>query len=169
MLGRHGAEPLGDAGVCLELVFLNGCCSDGLGRAAIAAGVSTVVCWRTQAWDPAARLFATAFFQALRRDVSYRRAYEEAVSALRLVTHDDPTHHLGAAVRAFQLCAPAESVGAHSGPAWAGGPVVAYQFRCRSPPPRKCGCPLANFPLPFPCGEPLLIDANGEYPAARVP
>jgi len=44
-------------GGCLELVVLNGCCSEPLGRAAHNAGVPSVVCWQTQVWDPAARIF----------------------------------------------------------------------------------------------------------------
>jgi len=168
VLGRHGATAL--SGVRLELAFLNGCCSEELGRAAITAGVPTVVCWRTLAWDPAARLFAKTYFEAIAREgVDYRRAFAEAVSALRLVTHVNPAARHQAAVPAYQLCGPASSQGAHDGPAWTAGPIVRYNFRCSNPEPRTCGCSRANFPLPFPCGEPLLIDAGGDYLASAVP
>ena len=49
----------------LELVFLNGCQSEELGKAVCKAGVRTVVCWRTKVVDEAARKFATSFFQAV--------------------------------------------------------------------------------------------------------
>ena len=168
VMGRHGTTAL--SGVRLELVFLNGCCSEELGRAAIAAGIPTVVCWRTLAWDPAARLFARTFFQAIARGggVGYRRAFEEAVSALRLVTHVNPAAAHQPAIPAYQLCGPASSQGTHSGPAWPQGPAVRYKFRCSNLAPRTCDCSRANFPLPFPCGEPMLIDAIGDYPASVV-
>jgi len=173
VMGRHGATAL--SGVRLELFFANGCCSEELGRAAIAAGVPTVVCWRTVAFDPAARLFAKTFFEAIARGVDYRRAFEEAVSALRLVTHVNPAATHQPAVPAYQLCAPPSSQGTQAGqawpagPTWPPGPMVRFNFRCNNQAPRTCGCPSANFPLPFPCGEPMLIDAGGDYLASGVP
>jgi len=183
VMGRHGATAL--SGVRLELVFLNGCCSEELGRAAFAAGVPTVVCWRTVVFDPAARLFAKAFFEAIARDgVDYRRAFEEAVSELRLVTHVNPA---GTYKPAYQLCSPdeSESQGTHTGPAWPAGPMVTrsngtvepawlpgppvrFNYRCSSyyANPRTCACPRPNSSLPFPCGEPMLIDAGGDYRAS---
>ena len=50
----------------LELVFLNGCRSERLGRALLDAGVPTVVCWSTLVADGAARVFARTFFQVCR-------------------------------------------------------------------------------------------------------
>ena len=53
-----GASGTGSGGA-LDLCFLNGCCSEELGRAARDSGVATAVCWGTKALDPAARLFST--------------------------------------------------------------------------------------------------------------
>jgi len=76
---RHGG--------CLELVFLNGCCSEALGLAVHAAGVPTVVCWRTKVCDPAARVFARAFFKGLEDGRSVVDAFEDAKNAVMCVTH----------------------------------------------------------------------------------
>lgn len=72
----------------LELVFLNGCSSEALGRAVHdQTGVPWVVCWRTACDDEAARLFSVKFFQALSRSgCSYRDAYLQAKSAIELHT-----------------------------------------------------------------------------------
>jgi len=51
----------------LKLVFLNGCCSAALGRAAHAAGVGAVVCWDSKCLDAAAKVFAARFFEAVAR------------------------------------------------------------------------------------------------------
>ena len=70
----------------LELVFLNGCSSEALGRAVHQqAGVPWVVCWRTPCNDEAARFFSVKFFQALNR-ATYRDAFEQAKSAVQLHT-----------------------------------------------------------------------------------
>ena len=63
MLGASGTG----SGGALDLCFLNGCCSEELGRAARASGVATAVCWGTVALDPAARLFSTTFFETTAR------------------------------------------------------------------------------------------------------
>ena len=51
----------------LKLVFLNGCCSAALGRAAHAPGVGAVVCWESKCLDAAAKVFAARFFEAVAR------------------------------------------------------------------------------------------------------
>lgn len=81
----------------LELVFLNGCESECLGEAVLASGVRTVVCWRTEVNDIAARLFATSFFEAVVHGHGYRRAYRWAVNAVRVRTHPTgwPMYALG--------------------------------------------------------------------------
>ena len=48
----------------LQLVFLNGCNSEALGRRLHVAGIPCVVCWRTVVDDTAAKIFACAFFKA---------------------------------------------------------------------------------------------------------
>ena len=75
-------------GDVLELVFLNGCQSEELGRALCEqANVPWVVCWRTKCDDEAARLFSVHFFEALGRagaleEEPYRFAFYEAKSAV---------------------------------------------------------------------------------------
>merc|ERR1712093_960879 len=75
-------------GGCLELVVLNGCCSEPLGRAAHNAGVPSVVCWETQVWDPAARIFTLALFTALENGRSVADAFDDAKAAVGCETHD---------------------------------------------------------------------------------
>ena len=70
MLGAHSPR----SGGRLELVFLNGCCSEELGRAVHAAGVPVVVCWSTLAENSAARIFAMTFFKTYMRGKDYRQA-----------------------------------------------------------------------------------------------
>ena len=72
----------------LELVFLNGCESEKLGRAVCKAGVPFVVCWETKVVDKAAREFATNFFQAVGKGHLPERAYKHAVMAFQ--TQKDP-------------------------------------------------------------------------------
>ena len=74
-------------GDVLELVFLNGCQSEALGRALVQANVPWVVCWRTNCHDEAARLFSFYFFEALGRvgaleEEPYLSAFHEAKGAL---------------------------------------------------------------------------------------
>ena len=75
-------------GEMLELVFLNGCESEDLGRALREqAKVPWIVCWRTKCDDEAARLFSVHFFEALSRAGAletepYPSAFYEAKSAL---------------------------------------------------------------------------------------
>lgn len=68
MLGQHTAAGPAEFGRALELVFLNGCCSEPLGRALLGAGVPTVICWRTKVASNAARIFAVAFFREHKRN-----------------------------------------------------------------------------------------------------
>ena len=54
----------------LELVFINGCESLGLGHAVIQAGVPHVVCWESKTADEAARAFSVGFFEAVQQSMS---------------------------------------------------------------------------------------------------
>jgi hypothetical protein len=74
LLGSHSAVNGGG----LELVVLNGCRSEALGRACHTAGVPYVVCWCTKLLDAAARLFARTLFQQLASGVAIHAAFEEA-------------------------------------------------------------------------------------------
>ncbi|KAL1498462.1 hypothetical protein AB1Y20_013787 [Prymnesium parvum] len=68
----------------LELVFLNGCHSDALGRAVHEAGIPFVVCWTTLAENSAAQLFATTFFETMAQGHSYQRSFQEAISEIKM-------------------------------------------------------------------------------------
>ena len=63
----------------LELVFLNGCSSEELGRAVHDKAGVPWVCWRTACNDEAARFFSIKFFQALNRAGT---SYHDALSKL---------------------------------------------------------------------------------------
>jgi len=124
-------------GGCLELVFLNGCESEALGRAVRAAGVPTVVCWRTQAYDDAARIFAKAFFQALEDGRSAADAFEDAKAAVMFVTRPAKMLHglpdgIPASVPMYELRGP-------------GTPTAMTNVR----------------PKPIAAGVPLLLDHRG--------
>ena len=93
-------------GGCLELVFLNGCCSENLGKAIRDAGVPNVVCWRTQTEDGAARAFAKGFFEALENGDTVADAFEAATLAVKCVTRLGKNAHLDAMVPKYELREP---------------------------------------------------------------
>ena len=72
----------------LELVVLNGCKSESLGRAIFAAGVPTVICWSTLLENQAGPVFSLALSKALADGHSASVAFEEAKRAVRLVRRD---------------------------------------------------------------------------------
>ena len=80
------AQVLGLHSNVLELVFLNGCCSLGLGQAVQAAGVKAVVCWETKVETKAAAIFSNAFFEALAKGFDYKMAFEQSKLAVTTVT-----------------------------------------------------------------------------------
>ena len=116
----------------LEFVFLNGCCSEPLGEAVRAAGVPTVVCWRSEVEDGAARILARAFFQALGSSGSadadaVRAAFESAKAAVRLVTRSGRlAGGIVASVPKYELRAPGvpSTQPVHPPPIAAGVPVL---------------------------------------------
>lgn len=73
----------------LQLVLLNGCCSEALGRRLRAAPspVPCVVCWRTKVADTAARRFAEAFFMECARGHDHRAAFEQGCIAVKMIKH----------------------------------------------------------------------------------
>jgi len=99
MLGRASVVH----GGLLELVFLNGCCSEGLGQAVRAAGVATVVCWRTQVEDHAARIFSKAFFEARRAGRGIAHAFEDAKAAVLTVTQPGQSDGLSTDVPVYEI------------------------------------------------------------------
>ena len=134
---RHGA-----AGG-LELCFLNGCCTEALGRRLRRAGVPHVVCWRTETEDQAARHFAIAFYEAwAAHGTSHAEAFEGACHAVLALTRP-----------AFN------AYGARLAAA-----VPHYELRAREEPPRKPnGFHSAHTPLPFAAGVPLLLSEAGDH------
>jgi CHAT domain-containing protein len=68
----------------LSLVFLNGCESESLGRAVFAAGVPTVICWKTCVENGAAAVFSQAFFSAhMTHGCTTAAAFEQARQSVR--------------------------------------------------------------------------------------
>eukprot|EP00966_Prymnesium_polylepis_P001534 35212-Prymnesium_polylepis.1 len=110
MLGRHSPAQGGP----LELVFLNGCKSIGLGGKLREHGVPHVVCWETICENSAAMAFSEAFFGALRPSSSCADAFEHAKDAVELLTCRSPSG-TGAVVRKFDLCAPPLAVAPRAG------------------------------------------------------
>jgi len=81
----------------VELVFLNGCNSEELGRLVRAEGVPYVVCWASRTEDRAARLFSASFFHSYMRCKDYRQAFAQAKLAVKMHTksgQDTPVYEL---------------------------------------------------------------------------
>ena len=116
-------------GGCLELVVLNGCCSEPLGRAAHNAGVPTVVCWKTSVEDSAARIFTLAFFTALENGRSTADAFDDAKTAVMCVTWKGEIAGLTTM-------------------------VPKYELRGRGTPTAM----TSVYPTPWPAGIPVLIE-----------
>ena len=109
----------------LELVFLNGCCSEPLGRLLHQRGVPVVVCWRTRAEDCAARIFSVEFFRALKVTNDFRRAFAEAEGAVRAVTKPGTlTGGIASGVPKYELRDPDAPAPAGATTAAAGIPVL---------------------------------------------
>jgi hypothetical protein len=105
------------SGGSLEFVFLNGCCSEELGREIQRAGVLNVVCWRTRTEDRAACLFSVSFFHALKLGHSYRRAFEEGKRSVMYATQPGQLDgDLPSRVPKYELRDPASA-----GEQWAAG------------------------------------------------
>lgn len=83
VLGAHAPSKGGR----LELIVLNGCLSEALGRAILAEGIPTVVCWKTLVHDKASRVFGRAFYQSVAELSSptmddYAEAFDKAKLAV---------------------------------------------------------------------------------------
>ena len=119
----------------LELVFLNGCCSEPLGRMLRERGVPHVVCWGSKALDAAARKLSSTFFGSLGggRDQPspLHAAFRAATSAVMLV---------------------------HG--RWRDG-VNATMFELRDPGGESPESMRRRGP-PYPAGVPLLLSVDGD-------
>jgi hypothetical protein len=133
MLGHHG----------LQLVFLNGCDTEALGRALRGAGVPHVVCWRTPALDCAARVFARRFYEAYAISGVCREAFDHARHAVKMRTCQayscDLLTKLKDEVAKYELRDPAE------------------------PPPKPpLGYMASGHPLPLAAGIPVFLSCDGD-------
>ena len=145
----------------LQLCFLNGCNTEGLGLRIRAAGVDHVVCWRTETEDKAAKLFATAFYEShYSRSRPPAAAFADACNLVQAAT-----------ARAF------EADGSPMLRSTADGTLVAvnkplYEFRRLEEPPsmpdgylnpkftqQNAGEPIL---LPVAAGVPLLLSVDGD-------
>jgi hypothetical protein len=80
-------ELAGANGGTIECVVLNACETEEMGKKLIVAGVSYVVCWRSEVQDNTAREFALQFYASLNeqdpaRPRDYRRAFEQAAARI---------------------------------------------------------------------------------------
>lgn len=107
LLGHHSPKH----GGTLDVVFLNGCCTEQIGRSVHRAGVTYVVAWRTRAETKAAHLLASTFFGALASGRGHVQAFEDAKSAVKLATRPGKTEAgMPSAVPAYELRDPLEPV-----------------------------------------------------------
>jgi len=75
-----------------------------MGRFVRAAGVPHVLCWSTKAHNAAARTLATAFFASLAAGRGHAQAFDDAKSAVRLLTRPGRlANGVQSAVPAFEL------------------------------------------------------------------
>lgn len=73
----------------LELVVLNGCDCEDLGRAVHRSGVPHVVCWKTNVESQAAAIFSPAFFEAaIKHECDYGTAFKQAKVAVETKTKE---------------------------------------------------------------------------------
>ena len=96
------------------------------------AGVPYVVCWRTKVHNSAARLLASSFFRSLGAGRSPQQAFDDARSALRLVTRPGRlANGTPSSVPAYELADPFGQP--------ADTPAAEPRF---SPPPMAAGIPV---------------------------
>ena len=74
----------------LELVLLNGCCSEKMAAALARKGVRCVVGWKTKVNDTAAKLFADGWHAAWIQGDTPRVAFERAKKSVTTATFDPP-------------------------------------------------------------------------------
>ena len=73
----------------LELVFLNGCSTEGQAAGLLEAGVDAVLATAEAIEDDAATEFSTRFYQSLASGATLRTAYHEAEAAVRTKKGED--------------------------------------------------------------------------------
>ena len=94
----------------LELVFINGCCSEAFGRQLHAKGIPTVVCWRSRVHDEAAKAFSKEFFRQIARSRTPCEAFQDAWNKVVSITRPASGHvaGVGARVSKFEMIAPGQ-------------------------------------------------------------
>lgn len=137
MLASHSIRRGGK----LEMVVLNGCQSEPLGRALRDAGVPYVLCWKTLVPDAAANLAITTFFREMHAGRSFESAFIASKRALLFKTR--------------------RGVGA------GGAKMRTPMYEIRDPegliaPAERRRTPLCT-PAPVPTGLCLLLTPEGEY------
>ena len=134
LLGAHSPRSSG----CLTTVFLNGCRTEEMGRRVRAAGVPHVVCWRTKAHNAAARTLASSFFSSLAAGRGHAQAFEDAKSAVLLVTRPGRlANGVPSSVPAYELRDPFAQTASEA--TLAVHQEVPPDF---SPPPMAAGIPI---------------------------
>jgi hypothetical protein len=86
-IGILKTELPGANGGTIECVVLNACETEDMGKKLRGAGVSHVVCWRSEVQDDTAREFAVEFYSSLNeqdqaRPRDYRRAFQHATARI---------------------------------------------------------------------------------------
>ncbi len=129
----------------LELVFLNGCSTEGQVEDLLAAGVPAVIATSQAILDEVATELAGRFFQALASGASIRRAYAQATAAVEI-------HHDGQTQRNLTPFLQAEV----AGPPWVLHVSPGAEER------------IERWNLPFAAGEPQ-VRLPGQAGYAQIP
>eukprot|EP00939_MAST-03C_sp_MAST-3C-sp1_P003800 g3800.t1 len=93
----------------LELVVLNGCCSEKMAAALARKGVRCVVGWKTTVDDDAAKLFADGWHAAWIRGDTPSVAFERAKKSVTTTTFDPPLDLKGKKINQYILMDPDSS------------------------------------------------------------
>ena len=113
-----------------------------MGQRVRAAGVPHVVCWRTKAHNAAARTLARAFFESLAAGRGHAQAFDDAKSAVLLVTRPGRlANGMPSSVPAYELRDPFASPDDADDPLLS--PRAPPDF---SPPPMAAGIPVLLAP-----------------------
>ena len=128
----------------LQLVFLSACETLELGQALHLAGVPTVICWRTEVEDGAARLFAHHFYVKFKPGdpfIKQREAFDGAALKLRCELREATNKSnpsMKAMVPKYELRVPGQQAvqtDFSPEPIAAGVPVIIHGSGTFEPPP----------------------------------
>ena len=108
-------------------------------QAILNAGVQTVVCWRTDVEDGAARIFARSFFEEIAKDKSPKDAFNQAKLAVTSITRSGKV--AGAGSDALDVST------------WVKFAVPKYELRC----PTTASPSTQMKPKPWAAGVPVFF------------